>query len=117
MQSVFANRNEEDQHKEMAYVIGFDALMRIQFIDLVAIGSVNHAVPVIRECFRLTLIRNSSHSIFAHNHPSESVKPSSEDKIFTQKLCEAGKILDVKLNDYIIFAEEKYFSFSDEGLI
>jgi len=117
MKGIYANRNEEDQHKEMAYIVGLDALMRIQFIDLVAIGSVNQACPIIRECFRLALIRNSLQIIFIHNHPTGNTNPSREDKTFTQKLFEAGKTLDVKLADHIIFAEETYYSFADDGLI
>ncbi len=45
-------RAEEDQHKEMFYVIGLDSLNRIVFLDLVAIGTVNSCVPAVRECYR-----------------------------------------------------------------
>ncbi len=117
LKSIYANRNEEDQHKEMAYVLGMDVKNRIQFIDLVSIGTINYAAPVIRECFRLALIRNSKNIILTHNHPSGDTSPSREDKTFTQKVIEAGKILEVTLLDHIIFSNDSYYSFSDEGFI
>ncbi len=117
LKSIYAKRNEEDRHKEMAYVLGTDVKNRIQFIDLVSIGTIDYSVPVIRECFRLALIRNSKNIIFTHNHPSGDTSPSQEDKTFTKKIEEAGKILNVTLLDHIIFSDESYYSFADEGLI
>ena len=35
----------------------------------------------------------------------------------TQKLKEAGKLLDVPVLDHVIFTDNGYFSFADEGLL
>ena len=37
--------------------------------------------------------------VLAHNHPSGKLMPSIEDKRLTQKLVEAGKLMDVKVLD------------------
>ena len=53
--------------------------------------------------------------ILSHNHPSGNLKPSHADEQLTRKISEAGKVLDIKLLDSIIYTEEGYYSFADEG--
>lgn len=55
--------------------------------------------------------------ILGHNHPSGKLEASTEDKLITEKVSQAGKVLDVKLFDHIIVAGNKYLSFLDEGMI
>jgi DNA repair protein RadC len=55
--------------------------------------------------------------ICVHNHPSGDPKPSREDKIFTDELVQAGKVLKIKVLDHIIVGDWGYFSFVDEGLM
>lgn len=57
-----------------------------------------------------------------HNHPSGSLKPSSEDRRLTQRLAEAGNLLQIKLLEHLIIAlsangKADYYSFNDNGLI
>ncbi len=54
--------------------------------------------------------------IVAHNHPTNNLKPSQEDLDITQKLHDAGKILEIKLLDHLILGTDgSYVSFTDEG--
>ena len=54
--------------------------------------------------------------IVAHNHPTNNLKPSQEDLDITQKLHDAGKILDIKLMDHLILGTDNNFvSFVQEG--
>jgi len=55
--------------------------------------------------------------ILIHNHPSGSLDPSSSDIRLTEKIFNAGKVLDITVNDHLIVSEEGYFSFMDEGLM
>ena len=55
--------------------------------------------------------------ILAHNHPSGNLKPSQEDMTITKKVKEAAKLLDMVIQDHLIFGDQTYFSFADEGLI
>ncbi|MCF7892336.1 MAG: hypothetical protein K9L72_02170, partial [Candidatus Omnitrophica bacterium] len=49
------------------------------------------------------------------NHPSGDPKPSREDKIFTDELVQAGKVLQIKVLDHVIVGGSDWFSFVDEG--
>jgi len=42
---------------------------------------------------------------------------SQSDLELTRKLKESGKFLEIQLLDHLIIANQKYFSFADEGLM
>jgi len=78
-------------------------------------GTVNQASPVIREIFQKALQRFAVSIICVHNHPSGVVDPSVEDKTFTRKLFDAGKIMQINVLDHLIIGDNKYYSFADSG--
>ncbi len=53
--------------------------------------------------------------IVCHNHPSGNLNPSHADIQLTQKLKEAGLLLDIQLLDHLIITDQGYYSFADEG--
>ena len=56
--------------------------------------------------------------IICHNHPSCNLKPSNSDIEITKKIKEAAKIMDIRLLDHLIITpDNKFLSFTDEGLI
>jgi DNA repair protein RadC len=59
----------------------------------------------------------ASSIILAHNHPSGNLQPSNADKEITDKLKEAGKLLDINVLDHLIISHRGYYSFADDGLI
>ena len=70
-----------------------------------------------RLILRETLSRYASGIVLAHNHPSGSCDPSSQDVQITNKLKEAAQCMDILLHDHLIIAESTYFSFADNNLI
>lgn len=40
-----------------------------------------------------------------------------EDKKFTKELCDAGKLMDIKVLDHLVIGDNQYYSFADEGLL
>ena len=70
-----------------------------------------------REVFADVITDRAASVIFAHNHPSGELKPSSSDLKIHEQLTEAGKILGITVLDQIIISKKGYFSFHEEGLI
>lgn len=70
-----------------------------------------------REIFKRVLLTNCHSIIIAHNHPGGSAKPSMDDINTTKKIKEAAQLLDIRLNDHIIVAEDSYYSFSQAGIL
>jgi DNA repair protein RadC len=52
-----------------------------------------------------------------HCHPSGNPELSNEDVVIAKKLVEVGRLLDIAVLDYIIFAEELYISFAEKRLL
>ena len=67
--------------------------------------------------FSVALKCNASSIIIAHNHPSCNLTPSEADKTITNKLKQAGKLLDIALLDHLIVTKDNFYSFLDEGLL
>ena len=59
----------------------------------------------------------ASQLIVAHNHPSENLNPSDQDRNLTSKLKNACSFLDINLVDHIIMTKDKFTSFADEGFL
>ena len=99
---------------KVAYLDGNNRI--IDILDA-AIGTVNYAMPIVREIIHLALQKFSVSMVCVHNHPSTNITPSMQDKIFTKELCAAGKLMEIKVIDHIIIGDNKYYSFSDEGIL
>lgn len=80
-------------------------------------GGVSGTVADPKLIFKKALEHLASSIILIHNHPSGNLNPSEADRQLTNKLKEAGKFLDIPVLDHVIFTDEKYYSFADEGLL
>ncbi|HQL01355.1 MAG TPA: DNA repair protein RadC [Smithellaceae bacterium] len=106
-----------DLKTEVFKVVFLDSQNRILDISDAARGTVNAAMPIVREILHAALQKYAAAIICAHNHPSADISPSPEDRKFTQELGAAGKLMGVKMLDHLIIGDGAYFSFADEGLI
>ncbi|MGM9532028.1 JAB domain-containing protein, partial [Intestinibacter sp.] len=86
-------------------------------ISVVSVGSVNASIVHPREVFKTAILSNSSKIMLAHNHPSQILKPSAEDKLITKRIQDAGEILGIELLDHLILGDNKYFSFKENCIL
>jgi DNA repair protein RadC len=114
-QDLFRLEDTIDQDKEHFYVMHVDSRRRINLVELVAIGTLNHTAVHPRETFRRAVIEGSYSILVAHNHPTGEVTPSEADSKTTKRLHEAGELLQIPLLDHIIFTAKngQFFSFKD----
>lgn len=80
-------------------------------------GGISGTVVDQRLIFKPAIARLSSAIILCHNHPSGTLYPSPEDKTLTKKLVQAGTLLDIPVLDHLIFTDQGYYSFADEGIL
>ena len=88
-------------------------------INTVSVGSLSASVVSPREVFKPAILANAAALICAHNHPSGDPKPSAEDRALTERLYQAGKLLDIQVLDHIIIGDgtTRYYSFADNGTL
>ncbi|AYQ31436.1 RadC family protein [Runella sp. SP2] len=80
-------------------------------------GGINQTVVDIRLIAKIAVDSLACSVIFAHNHPSGNLKPSTPDREMTSRAKNALKLLDIVLVDHIILTETGFCSFADEGIL
>lgn len=81
-------------------------------------GGTTGTVSDLKVIFSAALKGNASGIICAHNHPSGNLNPSESDTRLTNKLKEAGNLMDIQLLDHLILTTEgDYYSYADNGLL
>jgi len=106
-----------DLKTEISKVVYLNSDDRIIDFGDAAIGTVNHARPIIREILHGALQKFAAAIICVHNHPSANITPSPEDKEFTRELTAAGKVLGIKVLDHIIIGDGSFYSFANDGAL
>jgi DNA repair protein RadC len=86
-------------------------------VEKVSQGGVAGTVADPKIIFKAALDHLASAVILAHNHPSGNRRPSQADIALTRKLREAGVLLDLPILDHLIFTDDGYYSFADEGML
>ncbi len=107
---------ENLQHEEF-YVIYLSRANEIISLNQLSKGGVAGTVVDTRLIFKHGVSCLASGLILAHNHPSGNLTPSEEDLKLTKKIKEVGQLMDIQVLDHLIFGQESYLSFADEGLI
>lgn len=82
-------------------------------------GGLTGTVADVRIILGVALKSMACGMIISHNHPSGLLTPSATDKELTERIKQAGELMDIKLLDHIIVspAEGSFFSFAQEGLL
>lgn len=108
-------------HEEF-WAIFMNIKNKVLFKQRISSGGLTDTAVDIRRIFSLALEKNAVNIVVAHNHPTGSLSPSTQDKQLTKSIAEAGNILKIKLLDHLVVGinpngEPDYYSFHDNGLI
>lgn len=106
-----------DLSHEEFWMVCLNRRMEVQKTVKVSSGGVSGTFVDPRIIFRYALQNLSNTILLCHNHPSGNLNPSEEDLLLTQKIKAAAKYLEISIADHIIFTNEGYFSFTDNGVI
>lgn len=104
----------KDLDHEEFWVIYLNISNHIKGSERLSSGGMSSTVIDVRMVFRKALDMKACAIIIVHNHPGGSLIPSEYDRAITEKIYEAGKMIDMKLFDHLIVGGNGYFSFVDE---
>jgi DNA repair protein RadC len=113
---LFAARLE-DLPVEEFHVAVLDAQHRLERDVMVTRGILTSSLVHPREVFREAIAERAAAVILVHNHPSGDPTPSPDDRIVTEQLVAAGKLLDIPVHDHVIIGRGRYTSFAEAGLL
>jgi DNA repair protein RadC len=102
-----------DYNQENFLVFYLNTPNQVKKKEVLFKGGLNSCLIDPKTIFRKCLIYNCSQIIIAHNHPSNDLHPSYEDKEIFNKLKEIGNILDLKVLDSIIFNKKEFYSLNN----
>lgn len=103
-------------HEEF-WMLCLSRRMEVQKTIRVSIGGVSGTFVDPRIIFRYALQNLSNTILLCHNHPSGNLNPSTEDLTLTQNIKSAAQYLDISIADHLIFTNNGYYSFADNGVL
>ena len=80
-------------------------------------GGISGTVTDVRLVMKKAIECLASGIIVCHNHPSGNLNPSESDNKITQKIKEAGNLMDIQLLDHLIISDKDYYSFAYNGVL
>jgi DNA repair protein RadC len=114
--AAFAARLE-DLPVEEFHVAILDSQHRLERDVLITRGILNSSLVHPREVFREAISERAAAIILVHNHPSGDPTPSADDRLVTEQLVAAGRLLDIPVHDHVIIGRGRYMSFAEAGLL
>jgi DNA repair protein RadC len=107
----------EKEKRELFYVVLLNNKNRKIREVKVSEGSLTASLVHPREVYNPVIRESAAAVIFVHNHPSGDPAPSQEDIEITRRLKEVGEVMGVRVLDHVVVGHDRYFSFSDRGLL
>ncbi len=100
----------KDALQEHFLFIGLDRANHVRKISLMGIGTSAGIYIDSKQLIRNALINAFDRVIFVHNHPSNSINPSKEDKHLTDITGKLMEVFGIEMLDHIIVTEDNYAS-------
>lgn len=103
--------------EERCYMIALNNSLKALGICFISKGTANASLVSPRELYIRALLMGAVQIIICHNHPSGNAVPTETDIELTNKIKEAGKLINVNLADHIVIGGDSYFSFREAELL
>ncbi len=100
--------------KEYFMILHLDSKNRVIKDEIISIGILNASLVHPREVFKSAIKESANAIVLVHNHPSGDAEPSKVDEDVTERLFEAGEVLNIKVLDHVIIGKEGYWSWKEK---
>lgn len=117
MQKILLREQKIDQDREHFWIIGLANNLRLLFVELIGLGTVNQVLVNPMEVFSFALQKRAVKIMLCHNHPSGELRPSDADKDTTDRMIQVGRIVNTPVIDHLIISDKSYVSFGNMGLM
>lgn len=110
-------KNHISYEQEEVWVIALNNLKKPLSTKKIFVGTVDTCIIHPREILKSVILSSASSYILCHSHPSGDPSPSKQDVKATLTFQKISALLQIELDDHIIYSKHSYFSFLDEGLL
>lgn len=108
--SLLAIEMLKNSPNEQLIAIALDTKSKVIGAYVISTGTLDCSLAHPREAFRPAILLNARSVIFAHNHPSGDLTPSSDDISVYARLKAAGDLLGIQVHDSIIVSDTEALS-------
>ena len=108
---------ELDADKEHFPLLALNNKNRINGFKIISTGTLTATLIRPGDVYAAALDLRAAAVVFVHNHPSGDPMPSQKDQEITRRLKECGEMLAIRVLDHVILGADRYYSFSDKGLL
>ena len=102
---------------EQIFLITLNQANNIVSVTKISQGGIFGTVVDLRLVAKYALEGLATSIILVHNHPSGTLKTSSQDINLTKKVQAGMELLDIRLLDHLIVTKDGYYSFADGGIM
>ena len=106
-----------DLPHEECWAIFLNNKSRVLGTERLSSGGVDACIVDVRTVMARALTHRATAYVIAHNHPSGDLAPSVADQNLTRRLKAAGELMQIRLQDHLIVAGKRFYSFRDAKLI
>lgn len=101
--------------EENMIMVAVDTQNAVLGIFKVSQGIVDMTICNPREIFIRAFLVGAGGIFLVHNHPSGSCKPSKLDLQCAKRIEEVGKLIGIRLVDFIVVGKESFYSARSDG--
>ena len=103
------------EHHISTRIILLNGSNRVLGVSTVSEGALSYNITDVRFILQLAILSNCKGVIICINQPSGDLEPAKLDDELVEQLKIALSYVDIDLLDYILYCEDDYYSYSDNG--
>jgi DNA repair protein RadC len=105
------------EKKESFHILFLNSQNAILHEERLSTGSPTHVTFFPRQIIEKALTHGATSLVLAHNHPGGDAQPSKHDIYITRQLYFAARLTELWIREHLIFSNNGFYSFLNEGLI
>jgi DNA repair protein RadC len=103
--------------QEVFAVAHLDSAGKFINSEIITRGTLDTSLVHPREVFKSAIKHAAASIIVLHNHPSGQLMPSREDIKVTNQLADAGKLMEIPVQDHLIITRTGFLSMREDGYL
>ena len=103
------------EHHISTRIILLNGSTRVLGVSTVSEGALSYNITDVRFILQLAILSNCKGVFICINQPSGDLEPAKLDDELVEQVKIALSYVDIDLLDYILYCEDDYYSYSDNG--
>lgn len=106
-----------DLRKEVFVIAFLNSAKKLIGYEKTSIGGQTATIVDPPEIIRQAIMHEANSVVLLHNHPSGNPVASQADILLTKRICEAGRLVGIPVEDHVIIAGYEFVSLRSKGLM